>query len=101
MGFNARQRKCLHKTLPPFSLSLSTMLFALQYREALPRAKKMTREMRHSRKRGKRVERQARKAHVYVYTGERAGETDGGEGRAIERIAFAYCARGLPRIMPD
>lgn len=62
--------------------------------EALPRAKKMTREMRHSRKRGKRVERQARKAHVYVYMEERAGETgEGGErGYRTHRIRI-LCKR--------
>jgi len=44
--------------------------------------------------------REARKAYVYIREKEQEKRA-GVEGRRSERIAFAYCARGLPRIMPD
>ena len=87
-------------TSPFFPFIIHDALCAIiQEEHFLACTKKTAREMRY---RKEERAREARKAYVYVYMREGAGETSGGgRGRRSERIAFAYCARGLPRIMPD
>jgi len=92
MEFNARQRKCLHKTLPPFlfhyprcSLRYNTEKHFLVLRRRRGRWDTAGKE--------ERVKREARKVHVYVYERKSGRNERGMKGRSRTHRIRILCKR--------